>query len=285
MNKHSVSVKTFAERRAKELESLGRNITAGHYRQCASRWVADMADKPFNRITKVDLDNWIERMKAAGLTPNSIDYYFRTLRALFNRALFEEEFKDINQPFASVHTSPEPTKKRALTRDQLLKLMNLKLKDWNSEWARMMFLLSFYLRGMAPVDMYCLKKSNLNGDFISYRRSKTRQALHIKVEREAKDIIDHFKSSDPDLLLDLPNKGTVNKHLRKIGDELKLPFHLTLYCARHTWATMAQRANVPLAVISKGLGHSNELTTQIYLAGIETPVIDNWNHKIINSLR
>lgn len=49
---------------------------------------------------------------------------------------------------------------------------------------------------------------------------------------------------------------------------------LITYLARHSWATMAKRENLPLWVISEGLGHSNEKTTYTYLASFERSVLD-----------
>ena len=76
----------------------------------------------------------------------------------------------------------------------------------------------------------------------------------------------------------------VNRHLKKIGQQLGLPIPLTTYCARHSWATIARDRNVPLAVISEALGHDNEQTTRIYLDSIRTSVVDDANRMIIEGL-
>ena len=56
---------------------------------------------------------------------------------------------------------------------------------------------------------------------------------------------------------------------------------LTMYVARHTWASVARDSNIPISVISEGMGHDSEATTQIYLASLESTVIDKANRKII----
>ena len=76
----------------------------------------------------------------------------------------------------------------------------------------------------------------------------------------------------------------VNRHLKKIGQQLGLPIPLTTYCARHSWATIARDKNVPLAFISEALGHDNEQTTRIYLDSIRTSVVDDANRMIIEGL-
>ena len=59
---------------------------------------------------------------------------------------------------------------------------------------------------------------------------------------------------------------------------------LTAYTSRHSWATAAKNHNVPISVISQGMGHTSEQTTQIYLAMLGNSVIDDANHGIIGCL-
>lgn len=65
---------------------------------------------------------------------------------------------------------------------------------------------------------------------------------------------------------------------------LGLDTPLTSYVSRHTWATSARDHNTPIAVISSGMGHTSERTTQIYLAGISDSIIDRFNHHILDPL-
>ena len=76
----------------------------------------------------------------------------------------------------------------------------------------------------------------------------------------------------------------INRQLRIIGEEVGLNQPLTMYCARHSWASIAREEGIPLSVISEGMGHDSEKTTQIYLASIKTEVIDKANRKILNLL-
>lgn len=54
-----------------------------------------------------------------------------------------------------------------------------------------------------------------------------------------------------------------------------------MYSARHSWASVAKVRNVPLSVISKGMGHDSEKTTQIDLASLEASVVDKANKMIL----
>ncbi|GEM_PF-5644614 len=59
---------------------------------------------------------------------------------------------------------------------------------------------------------------------------------------------------------------------------------LTLYVARHSWATIAKNSGVPTALISDAMGHSSEKMTQIYLDSIDAGRIDKANREIISHL-
>lgn len=76
----------------------------------------------------------------------------------------------------------------------------------------------------------------------------------------------------------------INRKLKEIGMMIGVQLPLTMYVARHSWASVAKNKNVPISVISEGMGHDSELTTQIYLASLETAVVDKANSMILNSL-
>lgn len=76
----------------------------------------------------------------------------------------------------------------------------------------------------------------------------------------------------------------INRYLKAIGKELGLSVPLTHYVARHSWASAARSKNIPISVISEGMGHDSETTTRIYLASLDTATIDRANRLIIKSL-
>lgn len=78
--------------------------------------------------------------------------------------------------------------------------------------------------------------------------------------------------------------GSVNRNLKSIGIRLGLDIPLTMYVARHSWASAARSLNIPLPVISEGMGHGSDRTTRIYLASLDNTVIDEANRTIIGSL-
>ncbi len=56
------------------------------------------------------------------------------------------------------------------------------------------------------------------------------------------------------------------------------------YTARHTWATLAFHAGVPIGIISKALGHSSIKVTESYLKPFENEKVDVANDELIMTI-
>ena len=234
-------------------------------------------------------------LKVKGVSPNTISFYMHRLRAVYNRAV-EQGLIEQRFPFKKVKTTIEKTAKRAIPIKYIRKLKSLDLRHSPSlAFARDMFLFSFYTRGMSFIDIAYLHKKDLRNNVLTYRRKKTGQKLHIHWEMCMQEIVDLYHADD-DMqfmfsIIDNPQKDyrrqyqnaltRINRNLKKLGEEIGLDVPLTMYVARHSWATTAHNEGVPLAVISEGMGHDNEKTTQVYLASIENSVVDEANRKII----
>ena len=65
---------------------------------------------------------------------------------------------------------------------------------------------------------------------------------------------------------------------------LSLALPCIFHVARHAWASIARSKNIPLATISEAMGHDSESTTRIYLASLDTSVVDKANSIILNTL-
>lgn len=237
-------------------------------------------------------------LKANGNCPNTTSFYMRILRAVYNRAV-EKGLTEQRHPFKHVYTGIDKTVKRAvpLKAVKRIKVLDLTLKP-HLDYARDMFLFSFYTRGMSFIDMAYLKKSDLKNGILSYRRHKTGQQLHIKWESCMEAIVAKYAAgcSDDYLLpiLRLPSnnlrsqyKSTmfrINKYLKEIARLCGITTPLTMYVSRHSWASIAKSKNIPISVISEGMGHDSEETTRIYLASLDGSVIDKANSIILKDL-
>lgn len=236
-------------------------------------------------------------LKAEGVCPNTSSYYMRSLRAIYNRAV-EKELTIQRYPFKHVYTGIDKTVKRAVPVKVIRQIRNLNLElSPMLDYARDIFMFSFYTRGMSFVDMAYLKKKDLHNGILSYRRQKTNQQLFIKWEKPMQEIIDKYDTTGtPYLLPIIKDVGKderrqyknashlVNCKLKKIGMQLGLTIPLTTYVARHGWASIAKSKNIPISTISEAMGHDSGNTTRIYLASLNTSVIDKANSLIIKSI-
>jgi len=76
----------------------------------------------------------------------------------------------------------------------------------------------------------------------------------------------------------------INRNLKEIARLADISVSLSMYCARHSWASAAKGKNVPISIISEGMGHDSEATTQIYLASLDISLIDIANGIILKNL-
>lgn len=286
-----------------QLKRLNRDRTAETYTATLSSFLRfqNRKDVLMEEMTSDLMQEYEAYLKASGIVMNTISFYMRILRAVYNRAV-EKGIVEQRNPFRHVYTGIDKTVKRALALKEIRKIKELDLTFYPAlDFARDMFLFSFYTRGMSFVDMAYLRKSDLKNGVLVYRRRKTGQQLSVKWEECMQAIVDKYKVRVmPDWPYLLPiitvmdakkvrkqyknSLYAVNLNLKRVAARIGLSIPLTTYVARHSWASIARNKNIPLAVISEAMGHDSELTTQIYLASLECSVIDKANTLILKDL-
>lgn len=289
----------FMEEVIARLERLGKTRTSETYTAALNSFMRfrEGRDIPLDEISPDLMEEYEAYLKGCGVSLNTVSFYNRILRAAYNRAV-EKGLTPQRHPFRNVYTGMEKTVKRAIPFEAVRKIkgLDLSLKP-APDFARDMFLFSFYTRGMSFVDMAYLRKSDLKNGILSYRRKKTGQQLHIRWERCMGEIVEKHPNVTTEYLLPVITDPTVserrqyenalhlvNRKLKKVAEMAGISVPLTMYVARHAWASIAKSKNIPLSVISEGMGHDSETTTQIYLASLDTSVIDEANKLILNDL-
>ena len=293
-----VSLFSFWHNVIAQLKQLGKVRTAETYTATLKSFMKFQSnqDVPLDGITSDMMLLYEAHLKAREVRMNTISFYMRIFRAVYNRAV-EKGLTAQNYPFRHVYTGVDKTVKRAIPIKAIKEMKELDLAMNSAlDFARDMFLFSFYTRGMSFVDMAYLKKTDIKNGILTYRRRKTGQELTIKWEKCMAEIIAKYPENKTDFLLPIiKEQGNerrqydnalhlVNYHLKELSKRLKLQRPLTMYVARHSWASAAKAKNVPLSVISEGMGHDSEATTQIYLASLETSVVDKANKMILGLL-
>lgn len=288
--------------RIDRLNDSGQFGTARNYRRAWNSFAAYIGDTVLypDDLTESLIDGYNAYLLRRGILRNSVSFYMRILRAVYNKAVrFNLPIQ--NDPFRNVYTGVDRTRKRAVDETVIVHLSGLDLsRSRPLMLARDLFVFSYCMRGMAFVDLAYLRKTDIRNNFIHYVRQKTGQRLCVKIEPCMRSILARYAPRTtgspyafPILRAEEAEKsyaryqvalGYYNRQLKRLSAMLHLDTPLTSYTARHSWATAARNRNVPISVISAGMGHTSERTTLIYLAALEGSVVDRVNRGIVARL-
>lgn len=287
---------TYANGLIEDLRCIGKHAMARRYRLTLASLMRFMRETDVRPevITTTFIDGYEESMRKRGLCRNTTSFYMRNLRSIINRAS-DAGYDVPHNLFRHVYMGIDRTVKRSVTLKTMCSIRDLDLSGYpHLDFTRNIFMFAFYMRGMSFVDMAFLKKSDLRHGIITYSRRKTSQQIRVKVEAQTREVMERLGESGTRYLLPLIVKDgrdgyeeyrsvyhRINRNLKKVGEMLGLDTKLTLYVARHTWASIAYRNNVPVSIISKAMGHDSETTTHIYLSSIDTAAVDSANSRII----
>ena len=254
-------------------------------------------DLLISQLDSLIMEDYESYLRKNGLTLNTISFYMKRLRAIYNKALEQYGLEDRN-PFAHSFTKNTPTAKRALTAENIHQIVAATTVTEEEALARDLFLFSFYTRGMSFVDIAFLEKGSIKDGQLIYKRKKTGKELRVAWRPCMQEIADRHPSLDGKHLLGIVNQNVVtdvrkqyhyrqcrvNKALQKFTRRIGIPMKVTMYCARHSWATIAREKNIPISVISDSMGHNSEKITRIYLKSINDDVIDRYNDMLIEAI-
>ena len=289
---------------AEDLRKKGCFGTAHVYRSTLNTVIVfnESESLAFHQITP----EWLKRLevylRGGGCSWNTVSTYLRVLRAVYNRAVDSGKAVYVPQQFRSVYTGTRADRKRALEEGDMHKMFGHLAKSTVPSGLRRtqeLFILMFLLRGLPFVDLAYLRKSDLKGNVITYRRRKTGRSLSVTLTSEAMVILERYRNrnvSSPYLFPILRSaEGTqeayheyqlalrhFNLQLGLLGSLLGLEGKLSSYTARHTWATTAYYCEVHPGVISEAMGHSSITVTETYLKPFTNKKIDEANERIID---
>ena len=190
----SQSVFSFFRQQIAKKEQMRCIGTKSNYTSAANRFMEfrNHEDLAFSQMTADMMEMYQAWLWNRGVGQNTVAFYLRTLRTLYNKAV-EAGQAPPNDIFVHVQTANVRTAKRAISVKDIRKIEKLALPSGSSlDKARDLFLLSFYLRGMAFVDMAFLKKSDLKCGLVNYNRRKTHQNLNVEWIKPMQAIIDKY---------------------------------------------------------------------------------------------
>lgn len=280
-------------------ESRSAEGTRRNYRDTIKKIQAfdhNVAAKSFEDIDRNWLTMFDRFMEKTAPSANARAIHLRNIRAVFNDAIDDEI--TTSYPFRKFKISKSPTRKRSLTVDQLRKLMEYPMEEWQVIY-RDMFILMFFLCGINAVDLLNARPNAIQNGRLEYVRAKTHKPYSVKIEPEAMHIIEKYRGKDH-LLRIMDNCFSyldwlrrMDRAMKKIGPYVRsgrggkkiyspLFPDISQYWCRHTWATIAAELDIPKETIAAGLGHDmGNPTTAIYI-DFDRRKVDEANRRIID---
>lgn len=300
-------VRTFMLTLIDELQQQGKHGTASTYKSTLTIFekFAGNIKYQFDHLNESLLTKFENYMQLVPLQRNTITFYLRTLRAVYNKAKRKGCVTKDNNPFNGLSFRIYKTRKLAVSAVTLKKVAEADFNRKNHmNETRDLFMFSFYTRGMSFVDMAYLKRDDIRDGIIRYKRHKTGQLFSVRITKPLQEIIDKYADCSPwvlPVMKDCTSRPAIPDaiplesspqhlhkryklalsrylfHLGEISERLETDKKLTFNVARHSWATLARTRGIPVAVISESLGHTSEKTTNIYLDELDARELDRAN--------
>lgn len=250
-----------------------------------------------------EYESWL--LVQCKLSLNTVSTYMRTLQAVYNRWMPLGCVGYNPKLFDDVYTRVESHTKRALTEQQMKRLMYAETTSLSGEQKRILayFILMFLFRGMPFIDLAHLRKKDVKGNTIIYRRHKTGKRMTVLIPKEAVLLVNEFRDKNLQSIYLFPildsrlcdgqelykcYQDALRRFNKSLGGLMRLLLpgvRVSSYTARHTWATLAFYMGMPVGIICQSLGHSSVRVTETYLKPFENERVDKANRKLISSVR
>jgi site-specific recombinase XerD len=226
----------------------------------------------------------------------------RTLKAICNKALKDKRMPAKWYPFSDYSPPRGQGRNIALSKQDIQKLVNVKLEYRGQEdKARDFFIFSYLCNGINFKDILLLEQHNIQDNQLFYIRAKTirttrqdQKYIRVHLHEKARDILKKWQSQEEKMngfIFDiLPPNGTnlqknqiirkfvndVNKNLKIVAKKAGISSNLTTYVARHSFASNLLKSGANKSFIQDSLGHQNLATTEAYLSGFDDSEREKW---------
>ncbi len=284
--------------RLRENGKVGNSYAYLNLRTTLQNYYGKKLNFLFNAVDVAFCNKFEAWMRKNQFEDTTMNYYFRTLRATYNKAVEAKCANREKSPFIEYKLSrfSTKTKKRALSKANVMKILKMDCtgKSDKARLAHDVFSFSYYCGGISLVDVANLTPTNILEGRLIYERQKTHGMINLVMLDEAKAIIAKYADYSEKAgylfpILDSRVHKTpmqkfnrvrklchqINKELHKIADQLHIKEDVTTYVARHSFATVLKKSGVNIGIISQALGHQDIKTTQVYLSEFDDEQVDS----------
>ena len=242
------------------------------------------SDVNYGRLT--DLARWIAANGKGDATRHMMESY---VRAAYKDAQKRHIVSREDDPYFDYSIAPVPQKDiDCLTAKQMAKLMRLEIQHPYMQMARDMALISFYLCGANPIDLYEMGEAK-DGDCVFVRHKVNRhlkREICIRIEPELEALVEKYKG-DGRMFLFKQTYPNFDGFRHKIAHRLRalqepLGFAVSMPKIRRTWATIAGELECPENVINHSMGHVVGTVNARFYEKYDWSLTAKWNRKIID---
>ena len=267
--------------------------TASNYRRVAKEFCMFTMeqrgwsiDKLVANTNKRDILMYIQALEGRGLSPHSINFYISAVSTFF-KYLVEFDYRDKTNPCDTVQrvsTQGVEQKQEYLTEDeytnllQAIKVRTAKARKFEFTSARDTLLVTLNLTvGLRCSEALSLTVEQFNSDVISIigkggklRKFKVTDEIRARFNEYMKVRDQAFNDGEDNELLFVSVTGKelhvkdINKNLKKYCERCGIDKDITSHCLRRSCATHYLQEGIPVAQVSRLLGHSNPQTTMRY---------------------
>jgi integrase/recombinase XerD len=251
-------------------------------------------DIHFDEITPKFLASFEAYLVKLGNGVNTINGNFRTIRAIYYKAVEKGIADQSKNPFFIFKLKLSNSNKDRLNIEEILKIEELELDpDKLIYHVRNAFLFAFYNAGIRVSDLLMLTWENIQNGRLEYKMYKTNKVLSLRLLEKPLSILKEYKNkgesyifpffsdkydySDPLFLhLQIESRTTLmNKYLKIIATKAEITKNVTTHTARHSFADIARQKTDNIYNLSKTLGHSSLKVTEAYLASFDDQAVDD----------
>ena len=228
--------------------------------------IKDIALKEISHVFITDFETYLRT--ESGCNENTTAKFMQTFRMIIiiaknNGWIFAD-------PFINYKIRLKRVDRGYLTEPEITKILKKQFTCKRLEQVCDVFIFACFT-GLAYIDVRNLTKENIQTSFdgklwIMTARQKTDTAVTVPLLKVPQAILKKYEGTQPDgRLLPVLSNQKLNSYLKEIGDLCGITKNITFHVARHTFATtMTLAKGVPIETVSKMLGHTNIITTQIY---------------------
>ena len=243
-------------------------------------------DELVSNTNKRDILMYIQELEGRGLSPHSINFYISAVSTFF-KYLVEFDYRDKTNPCDTVQrvsTQGVEQKQEYLTEDeytnllQAIKVRTAKARKFEFTSARDTLLVTLNLTvGLRCSEALSLTVEQFDNDVISIigkggklRKFKVTDEIRARFNEYMEVRDQAFNDGEDSELLFVSVTGKelhvkdINKNLKKYCERCGIDKDITSHCLRRSCATHYLQEGIPVAQVSRLLGHSNPQTTMRY---------------------